>query len=692
MTVVLVPSAGPAGSGPGGLGGTGKTYLATMLVHALHRDHGVQLIFWVTATSRDAVVSSYAQALRDLGMPGPGEDPELAAAQFLVWLARTDRPWVVVLDDLRVGAVVDGLWPRGSAGRVLATTERPDAAAGAANPDVVPVGPLSPREALAYLSTALQLDRSQLASGLDLAEDLGLLPLALAQAAAAMNVLGISCREYRSRLAGHRARLIRQGAGGPTLVAAWLISAEVADVMAPAGLARRALILASALAPNGVPGMVLTGDAACEYLTGQPGEPAAQRAWASAAVHNLARAGLISINPGSAAGTVLVHPLVQAVTRRQLPAPERRQAALAAAGALVQAWTRPEVPPAVAQRLRECAASLHNLAGRLLWVPDCHPVLLHSGRSLESSGMTGPAASYWQAMLAASQQALGPGHARTRLIRDQYAAACAAAGRLTEAVTIRERALAEQQQTQSISQADTGIARGRLARAYGAAGRYDDAIRLARAALAGFENEPGPQASRLTAREDLAAAYLGGGQLPEAVDAFRQLLAFREQAQGRDHTQTIAACGRLAAACRTSGQLKEAITLGGRALADFERICGPDHVDTLAARAALAASYSAAKKHKLAIPLYERTLADRMRVQGLDHPDALSACADLAAAYQSAGRLGSAVSQHEQALAACDRVYGPDHPLTGAARSNLNASANHAYAVRGIDLRTARRR
>jgi hypothetical protein len=124
-TVVLVPAEGPADSGPGRLGGTGKTHLAAMLVHALYRDHGVRLVFWVTATSRDAVVSGYARALRGAGMPGPGEDPELAAGQFLWWLARTDRPWVVVLDDLSDGTVLDGLWPRGPAGRVLVTTERP---------------------------------------------------------------------------------------------------------------------------------------------------------------------------------------------------------------------------------------------------------------------------------------------------------------------------------------------------------------------------------------------------------------------------------------------------------------------------------------------------------------------------------------------------------------------------------------
>jgi len=91
-------------------------------------------------------------------------------------------------------------------------------------------------------------------------------------------------------------------------------------LLPPAGLAGRALALVSMLAPQGIPGAVLASDAACEYLTGRPAGSTAQRAETSAAVHNLARVGLVSIDPGSAAGTVLVHPVVQAITREQLAA------------------------------------------------------------------------------------------------------------------------------------------------------------------------------------------------------------------------------------------------------------------------------------------------------------------------------------------------------------------------------------
>src|SRR5260370_36404104 len=173
-----------------------------------------------------------------------------------------------------------------------------------------------------------------------------------------MTALGIGCGEYRSRLAEHRQRTASPRTAGqqPALAAAWSASAEVADWLPPAGLAGRALALVSMLAPHGIPGAVLTSDAACEYLTGRPGGPTAQRAEASAAVHNLARAGLVSIDPGSAAGTVRGHPGGQAITCEQPLAAESEPVALAAAAGLAQARAQSHVPPLVAQRPRECTS------------------------------------------------------------------------------------------------------------------------------------------------------------------------------------------------------------------------------------------------------------------------------------------------------------------------------------------------
>ena len=66
------------------------------------------------------MLSGYAEAAAQLGLDHGG-DAESVAARFAAWLAGTARPWLVVLDDLRDAADLDGLWPAGPAGRLLVT-------------------------------------------------------------------------------------------------------------------------------------------------------------------------------------------------------------------------------------------------------------------------------------------------------------------------------------------------------------------------------------------------------------------------------------------------------------------------------------------------------------------------------------------------------------------------------------------
>ena len=106
------------------------------------------------------------------------------AARFVDWLGKTSRPWLVVLDDLRDAADLEGLWPSGPAGRVLITTANPAALAGEPQVLALPVPVFSTREAMGYLSGRLSTDPDQRSGAIDLVGDLGCEPIALAQASA----------------------------------------------------------------------------------------------------------------------------------------------------------------------------------------------------------------------------------------------------------------------------------------------------------------------------------------------------------------------------------------------------------------------------------------------------------------------------------------------------------------------------
>src|SRR3984957_14482863 len=107
QTGVLIPADDAAGTSLGELGGTGKTQLAAAIAHVLWQQRAVDLLLWIPATGRDAVLTGYAQALEDVGEPVTGDGTELAAARFLGWLADTDRRCLVIFDDLGDPAILE---------------------------------------------------------------------------------------------------------------------------------------------------------------------------------------------------------------------------------------------------------------------------------------------------------------------------------------------------------------------------------------------------------------------------------------------------------------------------------------------------------------------------------------------------------------------------------------------------------
>ncbi len=709
---------------PAQQGGTGKTQIAVAFSHALWGARAVDALVWVPATSREAIVAGFAQAARTVGAADRAVPAEAAAGHFTGWLAHTRRPWALILDDLTSLADLDGLWPAGQAGQVVITTGLPEAAF-PAGPRIAPVGGFSRREVLAYLSARLTAFPGQRAEALDLGEDLDGLPLALAQAAAVMSLNRLSCREYRGRLEERREHLamVRVDGVSPAVLATWSLAAECAHELPPSGAAWPALALAAMLDPHGIPGAVLTSPAGCGYVAGRPSTAeAADQALVRAAMTNLARAGLVSIDPASAARTVRVHPSVQAAVRAYLPAADYEQAVLAAAEALLQAWPeadRSQDPGERAhleqahverahleqaplrQALRDCTAALwaadspapHPATGQharpepggaylgaptqqsVLWTPEAHPVLLRNGLSLEADGLAESAVTYWQAMLVTGTRLLGDGHANAVTARGRLAAAYESAGRSGDAITMFSTALADRERDQGTDHPDTIAARGRLAHAYASAGRPAEAVALYEQMVGDAGRHLGPgHPVTLAARAHLAGAYRAAARGKEALGAYQVLLADAERLLGPGHQDTLVTRQNLAAALLANGQPKDAIEQYKRLAADTEAAAGRDHPDAMAARASLASAYCRGGKPKDAIALGQRVLADRERIAGPAHPDTIIARADLAAACQQAGRLGDAIRHYEQALADSERYLGPDHPLTRAMRDNLEAA------------------
>jgi tetratricopeptide (TPR) repeat protein len=662
-------------------GGTGRTQLAAHLARAWYLDHPDGLLVWLAAGSRDAALSGYAQASAAGPAALAANDAETTAARFVSWLAAATEPWLVVLDGLSDPADLDGLWPSGPGGRVLVTAASAAAASSVPNPLIFGVGAYSSHEALSYLMARLSADPDQRLGAMDLADDLGCDPLALAQASAAIANSGVTCRDYREMFAKQRDQMAESAGMTPAAKAVtWTLSLECADELSPGGLPQSCLALTALLGCQGIPETIFSTRAVAEFIAGSTGvqaDPGRVRT----ALAALESTGLLTVDPGNAAGLVRLHPAVQAAVMAAMPTALQERAVRAAADALLQVWPDNAERSLHVSALRGCVTHLARAAGDALWADGSREVLFRAGRSLDDARLTGPSVRHWRAVADASDRLLGPSHPDTVAAATRLAGAALAVGLGDDAVTYYQRALDTQTGRLGPDHPRTAAARADLVTALLAAGRPDEAITLLEGALAVGERGrvPGTDLDVFALQDSLVAAYLAAGQYNDAMRLAGRTLAERERAQGQDHAETMRTRRQLARVCLAADRSKDAVTHGRRALAGAERVLGPDHCDTIDAVSVLASAYHASRKLRDAIPLYERALEARERTLGPDDPETIGLRGNLASAYHSAGRMATALELYERTRSDCQRALGPDHPDTLAARANLA----HAYYAMG---------
>jgi len=669
-----------------GMGGVGKTQLAAHHVEQAWAARTVDLLVWVTATSRSQIHTGYAQAAVQILGAVPA-DPETAAERLLAWLAATSRRWLIVLDDVADPADLAGLWPPDSpCGQVLVTTRRRDAALTGPRRRRVEVGVYTPDEAQAYLVDALadagHTDDPAQVRGL--AEDLGFLPLALAQARVYLVDEAVDCAHYRQLLADQTRTLDRLAPGAlpddqPAPVAAALALA-LDRASQRSGLARPLLHLAAMLDPNGIPEQVLTSPPALAYITALRRQPAQQHAAGPVAAEQ-ARAGLrvlhlssmlehTTITPGG--GIVRIHQLIQRAVRDQLPSALLTSLAHLAAAALHDSWPQVENDTSHAQILRANTASLQTVAGDQLWQTGGHTVLFHAGNSLGEAGLVTAAAAHFEQLHTIAHRLLGSDHPHTLSARHNLAHWRAQGGDAVGAATALEAVLADQLPVLGPDHRNVLATRGTLARCRGEAGDPRSATSAFEALLADQLRVLGPDhPDTLTTRNNLAHWWGETGDGVGAVAAFEALLADRLRVLGPDHPETLAARGNLAHWCGETGDAVGAVAAFEALLADRLRVLGPDHPRTLTARGNLALQRGEAGDAVGAATALEKVLADQLRVLGPDHPDTLTARNNLAYWRGAAGDAIGAATAFEALLADQLRVLGPDHPRTLASRSNL---------------------
>lgn len=218
-----------------GIFGVGKTQVAIEYAHRYRSNY--EVVWWVAADQLSEVYSSLAVLAVRLGVvkPPPGDGVENAARMALEALRRGEpfRNWLLIFDNASYSEDVLSYLPRGT-GSTLITSRNPRWR----EVDSIRVSPFTRAESTEFLRKAgYGALREREAE--QLAEQLGDLPLALAQSADAIATTGISSAQYRQILFSQPRALLNENKPSHyfgSMTAAWVVAIEAMEEIEPEAL------------------------------------------------------------------------------------------------------------------------------------------------------------------------------------------------------------------------------------------------------------------------------------------------------------------------------------------------------------------------------------------------------------------------------------------------------------------------
>ena len=681
-----------------GMRGCGKTQLAASLAKQCE-DANWNLVAWINAVSPDTIQRDLVELAERLKIDTSDQPAQAVIVRrcldHLKSAAPTDR--LIVFDNVEDINHLTGLIPSGDGVRVVATTTN-EVGWEDQGWNSIKVGVFDRSESINYLLTVTKSDDHDTANAL--AERLGDLPLAIAQAAATARHKDLSLAQYLKRLKSRGEELVIRPIPGDEYtddVATVLRMAVEAAVDSMKNgtkqMARRQLGALALLAESGVPTRWL--DPTVEQLNDDE-SPDTQRDTdedAHDALTELIHRSIVQQTARDRSKTT-IHRLQAQVLRESWTNNEHDEAHAAATELLgsvnISKYPRNDTK-ARRQEALDLVGQLRSIGTQehsrtLFEYPQITESLSHAFSHAIDLGLPYEALTLSVAV-DALEVLLGPDHPDALASRNNLAGAYESVGRLTEATALYEQVLADSIRVLGEDHPNTLASRNNLAHAYHAGGRFTEAIALYEQVLADSIRVLGKDhPNTLTSRDNLAGACKSEGRLAEATALYEQVLTDSIRILGEDHPDTLASRNNLAGAYREGGRLIEAIALFERVLADSIRILGKEHPDTLASRNNLAHAYHAAGRLTEATALYEQVLTDSIRILGENHPDTLASRNNLAGAYRSAGRLDESITLYERVRADCTRVLEPDHPITTTVHENLEAARRALEQQEGQSL------
>jgi tetratricopeptide (TPR) repeat protein len=666
----------PAAQLISGMGGVGKTEIATEYIH-LHR-HKYEIIWWIRAEQTDRVRDALVKLGQRLEVrpagPEGGRDRTIAAV--LDALASGTRPnWLLVYDNAAQPLELQRYLPTCLPGGHIIITSRLQDWPGYIEKDNVAVSPFTKDEAVSFLRRRVPAlganpglhtgeDKRRIGEAGRLAEALGHLPIAIEHAAAYLAETGHSVDGYLSRFEENAHRLLNEQLGEfPASVSAtWTMSTELLTrdavhlfnlcaFFSPEPIAVE-LCLNHARAVSDPPGLR-------DLLSSSPRF--------RAAASQMHRLSLVKLD--GARDQIQMHRVVQAVTRGQLRQ-NRPDAFLAYRDAvdILLAESNPGNPDRGSfDTIYDL--SLQHLESERNFLNTSNPALrrliIDQVRRLHLRGGHVEAMRFGQNTLRVWRDRLGRDDLHVLALAVEVAIAMQLDGHAADA---RELILETHAVLDEHNDDQTEVTRDRdevtllCDNAYGAdlrtRGQFNEALKLDSSLLPKFEQVFGQEHERtLNVRNNIAADYRRLGRFREALEIDQRTFEDRCRILGAGDPRTLNSQDMVAIDLRGLGRYQESLDIARRVVAAFEAAGGRENPDWLNARTGFAAALRKAGHHWDALQWSEEVVQRYRDYLGLDHAHTLRAAANLINDRRAVGEfaiaedLGKEICERSSAVA-----------------------------------------
>jgi tetratricopeptide (TPR) repeat protein len=630
-----------------GLGGMGKTQVALQFAYTVKENWPDYSIFWVPVLSMASFEQACAEIAKTLGIPQVVDVDEDSKELVKKWLSEGRAgKWLLVLDNVDDLDVAKGIFrylPKSEQGLTVYTTRTQEVAVFLTpGEDVIELEQMSQPDAEDLLKKSLirktLVDASTVAT--ELLHELVYLPLAIAQAAAYLNVnKDLSIADYLQQLRTTEQEMVtlmsrefhddtRYEGSVNAVATTWVVSFQ--QIREHNAAAANLLEFISCVEWKAIPRSLLPSvqpqplaqmqnpiSTLCGYSfldrqedDKEEGEEGEVRYDMHRLVHLAAR--IWTREHGNTAGTT--EKAVQHVTK-----------VFPSHGHANRAQWRAYLPHALRllNNLQDCNVERSRLC---LLVGQCLRV---DGRIREAVKWLEESCR-WGVNRQASQHALAGAYRADGQVKK-------AVELLEQVVAVKEHVLAEDHPSRLASQHALGIA-------YQADGQVKKAVKLLEQVVAVREKvlaEDHPD--RLASQHALAGAYQADGQVMKAVELLEQVVAVHEKVQAEDYPDRLASQHALAGAYQADGQVKKAVELLEQVVAVHEKVLAEDHPSRLASQHALGIAYRADGQVKKAVELLEQVVAVKEHVLAEDHPSRLASQHALGIAYRADGQVKKAV-------------------------------------------------